>query len=128
DYLAMLRHPGVPPHQLDLKVDAICTLQRNLCIQKGLVHKAHIIMTSVHRHFIEVWFPDNPESHCIPHISFNFSPPGSDWTVTQKQFPLHLAYTTTFNGRQGLTLARSALDLCIDLFAHGQLYTALAHI
>ncbi|KAF8552494.1 hypothetical protein OG21DRAFT_1416031, partial [Imleria badia] len=98
----------------------------NLCIEKGLVHNAHVIMTSIHRRFIEVWFPDSPESHCIPCISFNFSPSGSDWTVTQKQFPLHLAYTTTFNGCQGLTLARSALDLCIDPFAHGQLYTALA--
>ena len=59
---------------------------------------------------------------------FNFSPPGSDWTVTRKQFPLRLAYATTFNGRQGLTLDHSVLDLRIDPFAHGELYTALSRV
>jgi len=34
----------------------------------------------------------------------------------------------TFNGCQGLTLAKTTLDLCIDPFAHGQLYTALSHV
>ena len=30
DYLATLFEPGIPPHQLRLKVGAICTIQRNL--------------------------------------------------------------------------------------------------
>ncbi|KIK11055.1 hypothetical protein PISMIDRAFT_123396, partial [Pisolithus microcarpus 441] len=64
----------------------------------------------------------------IPRISFDFIPPGSDWTVTRKQFPLRLAYATTFNGCQGLTLQRSVVDLCKDPFSHGQLYTALSRV
>ena len=99
-------------------------LQRNLCTEKGLlVHNARVIITNVHRRS-EVRFPNDLESHCIPCISFNFSPPSSDWTVTRKQFPLRLAYATTFDGCQGLTLARSVSDLRVDSFAHGQLYTA----
>ncbi|KIK91787.1 hypothetical protein PAXRUDRAFT_44795, partial [Paxillus rubicundulus Ve08.2h10] len=46
----------------------------------------------------------------------------------QKQFLLRLAYATTFNGCQGLTLSRTALDLHSECFAHGQLYTTLSHI
>ena len=121
-------HPGVPPHQLDLKVNAICALQQNLCIEKGLVHNARVIIANVHHRFVEVRFPNDLETHCILRISFNFSPPGSDWTVTRKQFPLRLSYATTFNGCQGLTLDRSVLDLRVDPFAHGQLYTALSRV
>ncbi|KIM54012.1 hypothetical protein SCLCIDRAFT_137599, partial [Scleroderma citrinum Foug A] len=44
------------------------------------------------------------------------------------QFPLRLAYTTTFNSSQGLTLDCSAIDLRFDPFAHGQLYTALSRV
>ncbi|KAG1805850.1 uncharacterized protein BJ212DRAFT_1283206 [Suillus subaureus] len=42
-----------------------------------------------------------------------------------KQFPLRPAYATMFNDCQGLTLRRAILDLRTDVFAHGQLYTAL---
>ncbi|KAI6021559.1 hypothetical protein PISMIDRAFT_97980 [Pisolithus microcarpus 441] len=124
----MLHHPGVPPHQLDLKVNAICALQRNLCVDVGLVHNARVRIAAVHRRFVEVQLPNESDTHCIPRISFNFTPPASDWTVTRKQFPLRLAYATTFNGCQGLTLARSVVDLRIDPFAHGQLYTALSRV
>ncbi|KAG1896934.1 ATP-dependent DNA helicase PIF1, partial [Suillus fuscotomentosus] len=49
-------------------------------------------------------------------------------TVSGRQFPLHAAYATTFNACQGLTLARTALDLRTDPFARGQLYTALSRV
>jgi hypothetical protein len=128
EYLAMLRHPGVPPHQLDLKINSICALQRNLSVEKGLVHNARVRVVNIHRCFVEVAFPNDIETHCIPRITFNFTPAGSDWTVSRKQFPLRLAYATTFNGCQGLTLSRSVIDLRIDSFAHGQLYTALSRV
>ncbi|KAF8439938.1 hypothetical protein L210DRAFT_3541230 [Boletus edulis BED1] len=34
----------------------------------------------------------NSQTYCIPRISFNFSPFGSDWTVSRNQFPLCLVY------------------------------------
>ena len=71
---------------------------------------------------------DDNEVHCLPRITFAFQPHGTDWTVVRKQFPLRLAYATTFNSCQGLTLTRAAIDLRIDPFAHGQLYTALSRV
>ncbi|KAF9504941.1 hypothetical protein BS47DRAFT_1307414, partial [Hydnum rufescens UP504] len=45
-----------------------------------------------------------------------------------KQFPFHLAYSTTFNSCQGLTFDFVVLDGRNDIFAHGQLYTAISCI
>ena len=128
DYLATLSHPSTPPHHLKLKVGAICAIQRNISIEKGLVRNARVQISALHRRFIEVRLLQSNQTHCIPRISFDFNPAGSDWTVQRRQFPLRLAYATTFNGCQGLTLAKTALDLRIDPFAHGQLYTALSRV
>jgi len=45
-----------------------------------------------------------------------------------KHFPLRLAYATTFNRCQGLTLDRAVLDLHISPFTHGQLYTSISRV
>jgi len=42
EYIALLSEPGVPPHKLRLKVGAICSVMRNLCIEKGLVKKVRV--------------------------------------------------------------------------------------
>lgn len=55
NYLSILQHPDRhPPHQLDIKVDAVCAVQKNLPVEKGLVHNAHIRITAFHPHFVEV--------------------------------------------------------------------------
>ena len=123
-----MTHPGIPAHRLDLKVNVICAIQRNLSVEKGLVHNARVQIVALHHRFIEVQMLDRPDIICIPRITFNFRPFNSNWTVQRKQFPLRAAYATTFNSCQGLTLDRSCLDLRIDPFAHGQLYTALSRV
>lgn len=42
DLLSMLHEPGVPPHQLSLKVGNIASIMRNLCIERGLVKNARV--------------------------------------------------------------------------------------
>ncbi|KDQ54266.1 hypothetical protein JAAARDRAFT_135755 [Jaapia argillacea MUCL 33604] len=59
---------------------------------------------------------------------FTFQPLHSSWTVNRQQYPLRLAYASTFNGCQGLTLERTVLDVRTDVFAHGQLYTAVSRV
>ncbi|KAG1791103.1 uncharacterized protein HD556DRAFT_1445620 [Suillus plorans] len=120
DYLAMLTHPNTPPHRLNLKIGAVCAIQRNLSVEKGLVvRNARVCIAGLRRQFIEVQIPETEERHCLPRISFTFNPPGSSWTVNRKQFPLRAAYPTTFNGSQGLTSQKAVLDLRTDSFAHG---------
>ena len=128
EFLASMTHPNVPPHTLHLKPNTICAIQCNLAVEKGLVQNVRVQIVALHRRFVEVRQINSNEVHCIPQINFDFHPTHTDWTVLHQQFPLRLAYAMTFNGCQGLTLSKAALDLHIDPFAHGQLYTALSRV
>jgi hypothetical protein len=52
DYLAMLNEPGVPPHKLQLKVGTICSIMRNMCIEKGMVKNARVRILELRRHIV----------------------------------------------------------------------------
>jgi hypothetical protein len=88
DYLALLTDPNTPPHRLDLKINAVCAIQRNLSVEKGSVRNRRVRITALHHHFIKVQIPHTTEIHCLPHITFSFNPRGSSWTVNHRQFPL----------------------------------------
>lgn len=133
DYLGMLTPTGIPPHDLRLKEGCIASLMRNMSIEKGLVKNARVIVHRLHDRFVEIRVINNRtgdlgDIHPIPRITFDFTPPRASWTVQRKQIPLRLAYATTFNGCQGLTLDRTVLDLRTEVFAHGQLYTAVSRV
>src|ERR1700712_6006614 len=135
DYLAMLAEPGIPPHRLCLKVGAICTVMRNLSLEKGLVKNTRVIIQQLQRYSVVVRVLSlNPALQTAPvtipvsRITFEFNPHRSNWTVQRRQFPFRLAYAATFNSSQGLTLERVLYDFQSDAFAHGQLYTALTRI
>ena len=70
----------------------------------------------------------NGQSFTSPHISFDFHPQYTSWTVQRRQFPLRLTYATNFSSCQGLTLDKVVLDLTHPAFAHGQLYTSLSRV
>jgi hypothetical protein len=104
-----------------------------MSVQNGLVKNAWLIIQRLHWHFVEVCIINNctgqlGDIHCIPQIYFEFTPTRASWTVHCLQFPLYLTYATTFNGSQGLMLDKTVLNLHCEVFAHGQLYTALSHI
>ena len=133
DYLVILTQNGLPLHELKLKQGCICSIMRNMSVQKGLVKNTRMIIEHLHRRYIEVRVINNRTGelggiHCIPQIRFEFTPLHASWTVHRLQFPLRLTYTSTFNGCQGLTLDKTVLDLRTEVFAHGQLYTALSRI
>lgn len=112
---------------------------RNLDVSKGLVKNARVRIIGLHSRVVEValmrenFDPTSnqryiEERHFIPRISFSWKPGRFPFTVLRKQFPLRLAYATTFNSCQGLTLAKAMIDLRVEVFAHGQLYTALSRV
>ena len=128
----MLNEPSIPPHELSLKVGAICTIQRNLSTEKGLVKNARVIIRELNQYSIKVAVLPRPQAisqdmqeYPLSRIRFEFNPHRSNWTVVRMQFPLRLAYATTFNSSQGLTLDRAVIDLRRGVFAHGQLYIGL---
>ena len=133
DYLALLTHAGVPPHELNLKKGAICTIMRNMSIDKGLIKNSRVVVHDLHERFIEVRPLDRNGNlsdaiYPLPRIRFSFNPPRSSWTVDRLQYPLRLAYACTFHSCLGLTLDKAVFDLRTEVFAHGQLYTAISRI
>lgn len=133
DFLSLINHNGIPLHHLRLKVGAICSLMRNMSVKKGLVKNARLIIKCLHHRFIQVRLINNLTGHigdplCIPRIRFEFTPPNCSWTVNRIQFPLRLAYATTFHGCVGLTIDKTVFDTRTDVFTHGQLYTSLSHV
>jgi hypothetical protein len=100
----MIYELGIPPYKLDLKVGAICTIQRSLSIEKGLVKNARVIIQELNRYSIKVSVLPRPQAinqdmqeFPLLRINFEFDPNRSSWTVVRRQFPLRLAYATTFN-------------------------------
>jgi PIF1-like helicase/Helitron helicase-like domain at N-terminus len=135
DYLALFTEPGIPNHELELKEGCICTIQRNLSIEKGLVKNAKVVVVKLNKYSIQVAVlrkdgrpVTTEDTFPLSRIVFEFNPGNSNWTVQRMQFPLRLAYATTFNSCQGSTMDRVLVGLEIDVFAHGQLYTALTRV
>lgn len=118
EYLSLLRDHQAPEAVLELKVGAVCSIMRNICPGKGLVKNARVVVTSLGRCYVEVAVLKDvnasirrtPPTYCLPRITFEFKPNMAPWTVVRKQIPLRLAYASTFNSCQGLTLERSVYE------------------
>ncbi|KAF5349056.1 hypothetical protein D9758_012686 [Tetrapyrgos nigripes] len=112
DFLNSLKEPGVPAHELNLKVGAIACFTQNFDPSKGLMKNTQVIVHSLLRHSVEVeTIPEiiggrHARSECfhVPRINVQFTPSGFNFVVNRKQILLVLAYSTTFNGCQGLTV------------------------
>jgi hypothetical protein len=134
EFLTMTTENGIPGHELSLKANSLCCLMRNLSLDEGLVKNARVIIRRLGPHIVEVeTLPGEVNSYTpgrflLPRINFEFQPKGCPWNVQRRQFPLRLAYATTFNSCQGLTLDQAVLDIRVPTFAHGQLYTALSRV
>ncbi|KAJ6041223.1 uncharacterized protein N7446_010881 [Penicillium canescens] len=135
DLLSVLNEPGIPPHELSLKIGAVASVMRNLSIEKNLVKNVRVQVVNLLPNVVQVRLlqractpgTESPTFY-LPRITFEFRPHRANWTVQRRQFPLRLAYATTFNSCQGLTLDRVVLDLTLPVFAHGQLYTSLSRV
>lgn len=105
---------------------------RNLSVPNGLVKNQRVKIVGIHPRYIEIKVlrraTHSDKIHCIPRINFDFRPPFLSYTIRRRQFPLRMAYATTFNSCQGYTFDRVVIDGRFDVFAHGQLYTALSRV
>ncbi|CAD7068393.1 unnamed protein product [Tilletia caries] len=124
--LAAIPHVGVPQRELQLKEGQLCSLMRNLNVQRGLIKHARVVLTRINVRSISIRLLPSRAHFLLPRINFTFSPRGSPFQIIRSQFPLRSAYATTFHGCQGLTLDKSVIDCTTPIFAHGQRYAAIS--
>jgi len=128
--LGTLNRDGVPPHELNLKVDDVCILLRNLNNTDGLTNNTRVRIVSLDRYRIRIQtLGDRPFTATIPRIHFRFRLPYvTSYEISRTQFPLRLAYAFTFNKSQGQSLQKVLMDVRQPVFSHGSLYVGMSRV
>ncbi|XP_036147086.1 ATP-dependent DNA helicase PIF1-like [Monomorium pharaonis] len=130
EYLNSLSPSSLPPHKLRLKPNCIIMLIRNLSINEGLCNGTRLIIIELGDHLLkckiltgdkagDIVFLNRITLYCENIYPFTFS---------RRQFPIKLAFAMTINKSQGQTFDKIGLDLCKDVFNHGQLYVAFSRV
>lgn len=128
EFLNSLDVPGMPLHNLRLKVGSVVIMLRNLN-PPMLCNGTRLVVMRLQQNVIVASILKGPfkgEECLIPRIPltstdmlFNFK---------RQQFPLRLAFAMTINKSQGQSLEVCGINLEKPCFSHGQLYVACSRV
>ncbi|XP_050064673.1 uncharacterized protein LOC126553570 [Aphis gossypii] len=110
EFLNSLDLPGLPPHNLQLKVGSVVIMLR----------------ISTNRVFATVHGKYKGEDVLIPRIPM--IPTDVPFEFKRLQFPVRLAFAMTINKSQGQSLSVLGINLENPCFSHGQLYVACSRV
>ena len=126
DTLEYYHKNGVPPNELNIKVNDICFLLRTISKRDHLCKNVRVKILQISTFKIKVLTLGEVQSiRYIPRIRFKINHP-IGFTLVRTQFPLQLAYAMTKNKSQGQTLPWSVNDVSVESFSHGQEYVAVS--
>ena len=139
--LNKMDHPRLPPNTLNLKVNCIVMLLKNLDPAGGLCNGTRLVVKEVKKNILVCtnlteeceWKKNNgaerPQPVAIPRLPCDGDAKDLTIDFTRQQFPVRLSFAMTINKSQGQTLRRVGLDVSQSpCFSHGHLYVAMSRV
>jgi len=121
--------PGMPPHDLALKLGAPMILIRNIDPTNGYCNGTRLAVTKLNTYSVQATNMTGAykgQEITLFRIDLISDDKKLGFELRRRQFPVRLCYAMTINKSQGQTIPRTALYLPKPVFAHGQLYVAFS--
>jgi hypothetical protein len=128
EILHSLKTPGIPEHNLNLKINSVIMLLRNLNIREGLCNGTRLQLIDIGKNILcgIILNGDRAgETAFIPRITL-IEDKKFPFLLKRHQFPIRIAYALTINKSQSQTFWKIGIDYRDEPFAHGQTYTGIS--
>uniref|UniRef100_A0A8C4SGL7 ATP-dependent DNA helicase n=1 Tax=Erpetoichthys calabaricus TaxID=27687 RepID=A0A8C4SGL7_ERPCA len=131
EYLNTINPAGLPQHSLNLKMETIVMLLRNLNTKQGLCNGTRLVVNTMTDNVIEAKVLTGLHTNntvLIPRIDLTSSDLELPFKLKRHQFPIKAAFAMTINKSQGQTMDRIGIYLSEPVFGHGQLYVSFSRV